>query len=290
MGVPSLRRSLSLSLVVHAILLTVWLVLFAQQATKTPSKQLVWIEVDPLANLKAKRRKRDEANDKKVVQTDPGRAVERAPEDAMLGARNQVVDRQTVSKNKMTVMGSKPKTAASPKSKEKAKEKSNESAKLSELGKFGIPILPNPAMNRPAQDQPQWADMGNSPQDYVQGMKESDRTALNTREFVYFGYYQRIRERLDRAWIPILKRKLIAYHLRGRQLASDMDHTTKVKVVMNNKGDIVRVLVMAESGTRDLDDAAVMAFNQAGPFPNPPKGMMNAAGEIEIPWEFVIKG
>jgi protein TonB len=47
--------------------------------------------------------------------------------------------------------------------------------------------------------------------------------------------------------------------------------------------------MLSESGTGDLDDAAVGAFNQAGPFPNPPKGMIDLNQEIKIPWDFVLK-
>jgi TonB family protein len=67
-----------------------------------------------------------------------------------------------------------------------------------------------------------------------------------------------------------------------------MEHETKVVVILNKGGDVVQVKLVSESGTRDLDDAAIDAFNQAGPFPNPPKGIANASGVIEIPWEFVL--
>jgi TonB family protein len=75
----------------------------------------------------------------------------------------------------------------------------------------------------------------------------------------------------------------------GRQLAGDMDHTTRVLVTLNKAGEIVRVDLVEESGTRVLDDAAVRAFNQAGPFPNPPQGIVDRNGQIQIRWEFVLK-
>jgi protein TonB len=159
------------------------------------------------------------------------------------------------------------------------------------LSGLAIPILPSKEqLERKAEpDEPNWANVGSLPQDYVKGLKESERTALNTKEYVFYGYFQRIRERLDRAWIPILREKLTKLWRTGRQLASDMDHTTQVLVVLNKTGEIVRVEVVSESGTRDLDEAAVKAFNQAGPFPNPPKGIVDPNGEIQIPWQFVLK-
>ncbi len=136
---------------------------------------------------------------------------------------------------------------------------------------------------------PRWATPGTRPEDYVKGMKESDQTALNTKEFLFYGYFQRIRERLDRAWVKILRVKLALYYNSGHQLANDMDHTTQVLVVLNRTGEIVRVELVNESGTRALDDAAIEAFNQAGPFPNPPKGMTDVNGEVRVPWDFILK-
>jgi protein TonB len=156
------------------------------------------------------------------------------------------------------------------------------------LSGLAVPIIP-PKEAKQAEPQPNWADVGSLPQDYVKGLKESEKTALNTKEYVFYGYFQRIRERLDRAWVPILREKLVKLWRTGRQLASDMDHTTQVLVILNKTGEIVRVQVVSESGTGDLDDAAVRAFNQAGPFPNPPKGIIDPNGEIQIPWQFVLK-
>ena len=85
---------------------------------------------------------------------------------------------------------------------------------------------------------------GSMPEDYVKGMKESDRTALNTKEYVFYGYFQRIRERLDRAWVPILRDRLVKMYRMGRSLASDMDHITQVIVVLNPQGEIMRVQVV----------------------------------------------
>jgi protein TonB len=160
------------------------------------------------------------------------------------------------------------------------------------IKELGIPILPMQKEATPqteAADQPQWAGQANVPQDYVRGVRESEKTLLNTKEYVFFGYFQRIRERLDRAWVPILKQRLLKFYRKGRHLASDTDHSTRVLVVLNSEGEVVRVQVINESGTADLDEAAVSAFNEAGPFPNPPRGIVNPNGEVEIPWEFILK-
>jgi protein TonB len=60
-------------------------------------------------------------------------------------------------------------------------------------------------------------------------------------------------------------------------------------VVLGGSGQVVRVEVLGESGTRVLDESAVRAFNKAGPFPNPPKALLGRDGTVQIRWEFILK-
>ena len=307
MGVRFLRSSISLSLVIHAFFITACLIL-SNQRTAPISPRLTLIELEP-ADVRLKKIldrkdqiKEDESLRRQIVQTEKGEKVKVADKDAFLGETTQHVDRQTVSSNHTTAMGKSaqpqvvPRTSTMSPSEELKREKAEKLAKSGPLSNFGLPILPA-APGRDGADQEQnrkvpegnWADPGSLPQDYVKGLAESHRTALNTKEYVFYGYFQRIRERLDRAWVPVLRTKLVSYYRSGRQLASDMDHTTKVLVTLNPQGEIVKVQVMSESGTRDLDDAAVAAFNSAGPFPNPPRGIVDRDGQIKIPWEFILK-
>jgi len=230
------------------------------------TKKTTFIEIDPTYEKNSQKHR--------VVQTTPGQKTKEAPKDSYLGFQNQSVDRETNSKNKSIVTGG------------GSSKKSNKNSRSLNLSKLGIPLLPE---HQVSENEREWATPGLRPQDYVRGLPESDQTALNTREYVFYGYFQRIREQLDRAWIPILREKLLTYHRTGRHLASDRDHTTRLVVVLNAQGEITRVQVIGESGVRDLDDAAVSAFNRAGPFPNPPKGIIDINHEIKIPWDFILK-
>lgn len=125
--------------------------------------------------------------------------------------------------------------------------------------------------------------------DYLKSVEEGNRTLLNTREFMYFGYYHRIRERLEQAWNTKLRAVLTSYVRSGRNLANNKDYVTRVVVVLDRNGKIRAVKVLEESGARDLDDAAVEAFNRAGPFPNPPQGLVDADGLIKIRWDFILQ-
>lgn len=284
------RKSLFLSVLLHAAFLFCFAWMLHRQAQMRPHAP-TWVELMPVPEPAPRiASKNDGPTRKQIVQTERGKIVQTAPKDAFLGEKNQEVDRETVSVRKMTTMGSQP---GSPSQAKAASQASPKAASAPQVAALGLPIMKRlQELSRETEQEaqrPDWATPGVRPEDYAKGIAESERTALNTREYLYYGYYQRIRERLDRAWLPILKTSLVKFYRGGRHLASDMDHTTRVVVVLNSLGEIVRVQMVGESGTRDLDEAAVKAFNQAGPFPNPPRGMIGPTGEIQVPWEFILR-
>lgn len=291
-----LRSSFSLSVAIHLLLFMVCAALLSQRAT-VPLRRTTFIELEPIPQELLNKNRQAKPN-QRIVQTTKGEKTDVAAPDAFLGEQTQTLDRQTVSRDKMIQMGESKKTTAKHdfKTKKTAKQMTAKPWALP-VQNLGLAILPTAKQmeeiarqSSDGRDNSHFANSGEqSPKDYIQGMKEGEQTALNTREFMFFGYYQRIRERLDRAWVPILRHNLTLLYKRGRTLASETDYSTKVMVVMNTGGEITRVEVETESGAHDLDDAAVRAFNQAGPFPNPPRGMVDLKGEIRIPWEFVLR-
>jgi TonB family protein len=114
-------------------------------------------------------------------------------------------------------------------------------------------------------------------------------TMLSTREFVYFSYYNRIKDKLRQYWEPKIKEKVTRIFRQGRTIASDADKITKVIIILDEKGILQNVQVIGESGVSDLDDAAVEAFRAAAPFPNPPKGIVEKDGLIRIRWDFILE-
>jgi TonB family protein len=130
---------------------------------------------------------------------------------------------------------------------------------------------------------------GSASNDYLKDVKEGNRTLLSTKEFVYFGYYRRIREKLEVAWNTKLRSTLGDYVYGGRHLAADHNYVTGLIVVLDRYGKITAVQVLQNSGAHDLDQAAVDAFNEAGPFPDPPSGLVDADGTIKIRWDFILQ-
>jgi TonB family protein len=116
------------------------------------------------------------------------------------------------------------------------------------------------------------------------------QTMLNTREFVYYSYYNRIKDKLRQYWEPKIKEKMERVLRQGRSLASlEQERITKCVILLDANGKLVRVQVIGASGLVDLDQAAVEAFQSAAPFPNPPKGIVEKDGYIRIRWDFVLE-
>lgn len=124
--------------------------------------------------------------------------------------------------------------------------------------------------------------------DYLKDHEKGPQTVLSTREFLYYTYFKRIKSQIQQYWEPNIKKKMAKIMKSGRKIASE-DRITKLVIVLNDSGNLVRVQVLSDSGVQDLDDAAIEAFKSAAPFPNPPTGLMEGDGTVKIRWDFVLE-
>lgn len=125
--------------------------------------------------------------------------------------------------------------------------------------------------------------------DHLKDVNKGLQTLLSTREFVYYSYYQRIREKIRQQWEPRIREKVRKVFASGRTIASARDRITQVVIVLDENGSLINVQVIGESGVSDLDEAAVDAFRAAEPFPNPPNGIVENDGKIRIRWDFILE-
>ncbi len=137
-------------------------------------------------------------------------------------------------------------------------------------------------------DEGQTAD-ASATDDYLKDVETGLQTMLSTREFIYYSYYARIKERIKQHWEPNIRDRVKMIFRQGRNIASAKDHITQVVITLNRNGELVGIEVITPSGVEALDDAAVQAFRAAAPFPNPPKGLIDEEGEIKIRWDFVLE-
>lgn len=124
--------------------------------------------------------------------------------------------------------------------------------------------------------------------DFVEDIPLGDMSNLNTTEFKYYGFYHRIRQKLEQYWGSSIQSKAKNLYKAGRRPASGENLITAITVVLDDRGNIMDITIDGTSGVRELDQAAIESFNKAGPFPNPPKGMLSG-GRAIIQWGFVVK-
>lgn len=124
-------------------------------------------------------------------------------------------------------------------------------------------------------------------EDFLRDVVEGDRTVLSTKEVKFFSYHYRVKELIQRFWRPNVQRKLAHVWGAGKQIRTD-ELTTKVVALLDEQGKLQRVRRVASCGVPEVDLAATEAFEAAGPFPNPPKGMVEDDGFVRLYWDFIV--
>ncbi len=221
------------------------------------------------------------------------------PEDSrFLSAFDQKVVKQTQAERNAkfnnTAQGGQPDEGATDgeKDSEAKVEKAERNKRDKEAGELPElkDLMPKFALN-PGPKAPQMDENGNpsATDDHLKDVQSGLQTLLSTREFVYYAYYARIKDALRQHWEPNVREKVKIIYRQGRTIASATDRVTQVMVTLNKKGELIKVEVLTQSGIETLDGAAVEAFRQASPFPNPPQGMVESDGTVKIRWDFVLE-
>jgi protein TonB len=126
--------------------------------------------------------------------------------------------------------------------------------------------------------------------DYLPHAAIGANTLLNTREYKYASFFERIREKLNHQWQTKLRAELENLYLQGMKGFSG-ERLTKLKVFLDANGAIVKITKQGSAGYLELDRAAVEAFRSAAPFPNPPKDLLEGSTPtVSIDWHFVVVG
>lgn len=236
---------------------------------------------------------------KQIVQSEESDSNEKR-DNAFLSDKDRSFDRQTIARNidtfQKTAQGNGAVTQKAHKSKGEAAPSKPEfkDIKLSDMGIEKADFSPRPLERAPASESKAGMNNGDplakglsATNDYVQEMAMGDFTHMNTVEFKFYGFYHRIRQKLEQFWGKSIQEKSKQIFRSGRKIASQ-DYITSLQITLNDKGEIIRVKILGASGVKELDDAAVESFNEAGPFPNPPKDLL-VNGKAVIEWGFVVK-
>lgn len=277
------KRHFSTIFIVASVLLHVFAFVifphidFSHDQSNLFKKDETIIEVDP-AILDMM----DQKQLKQIVQTEEAKTAKESPDAKFLGKKNQVVEKETKAARVDTFRQGQPKAGAKLSLKQLAPKRKFQPL---DPGDFAFKKPPK----KVKKDIGQQGGVQSANNDYLDDVKQGNRTLLNTREFIYYGYYHRIRQKLEQSWNSELRSVLLSYFRQGRKLAKEQAYVTRLVVVLNKTGKITTIQVLDNSGAEELDDAAVEAFNRAGPFPNPPQGLVEKDGQIKIRWDFILQ-
>ena len=126
---------------------------------------------------------------------------------------------------------------------------------------------------------------GGSP-DRLDDVEEGDGTFLNTREWKYATYFNRIKQAVSSTWNP---RNALEQRDPDRSLYGNRDRVTLLAVTLDNTGQLKNVVVKKTSGVDFLDKTTIEAFQKAQPFVNPPPGIVEPNGEIRFTFGFYLE-
>lgn len=313
---PSFRMYVLLSIAFHVLVVGVFLLIdsLTPQPRTTETVSINFLSPDDLkkmAQVEAALQKKEKAAllpNNQVVEQNEVSKNEAPVNSRFLSAKNQKVEKQTVAAQRGEFQNVKKavpqKTGPKGDGKQKSVAVADESKKAITKDLFkGFDA--NEALERQKIADKQTGlgeGRGNGEQntgtgaeasqsnDYLKDVEVGLETVLNTREFKYYSYYNRIRKQLSQHWEGRVREKLTKLFKEGRApAATNQDRITKLMIVLNDRGTLVRVQVLNDSGIRDLDDAAIEAFRAAAPFPNPPKGIIEGDGTVKIRWDFVLE-
>jgi protein TonB len=299
-GMDSLSRQqkslyifLGVIFTVHALVMVVKLRDQFSQAEWTPQKSIKLKLVQEAIKEMAT------SQNRQIVQSEDSESTSKKDK-SFLSDKTRSFERETVSKNidsfKRAAMGDSAVTQQARTKESETKAKPNlKDLKLSDVGIQAGDPLPKKVARTPASQSVKGMKNGDplsqglsATNDYVEEVRLGDFTHLNTVEYKFYGFYHRIRQKLEQFWGKSIQEKAEQIFRSGRRLPASENLITSLQVTLNESGEIVRVKILGASGVKELDDAAIESFNQAGPFPNPPKDLL-VNGKVTIDWGFVVK-
>jgi TonB family protein len=127
---------------------------------------------------------------------------------------------------------------------------------------------------------------GAAPNDHLEDVDEGDGTYLNTREWKFASFFNRVKKSVGMNWDP-------ARELRVRDptgsLYGGRDRHTVLQVTLNQRGMVQDISVLKSCGLDFLDLEALHSFQRAQPFPNPPSGLLTSDSTVSFSFGFFVE-
>ena len=146
----------------------------------------------------------------------------------------------------------------------------------------GTPQVPNLKLS----DEVLERTVGGGSVDHLEDIDNGDETSLSAKRWVYASFFNRMKRQVAQNWDPgtVWRHSDPTGTVYGFKTRS-----TEVRVTLTKKGEIAKILVTGPSGVSQLDDEALRAFKIAGPFPNPPDGLVQKDNMITFAFSFFFE-
>jgi TonB family protein len=122
---------------------------------------------------------------------------------------------------------------------------------------------------------------GGAPNDDLNDVEAGDGTFLNTREWKYAAFFNRVKQAVSARWDPNARLRA-----KSRGLGA-LNRVTVLHVALRPDGSLADVQVAQSCGLDELDVEAMNAFTKAQPFSNPPAALVEG-GFIRFGFSFSV--
>jgi TonB family protein len=151
---------------------------------------------------------------------------------------------------------------------------------------------------------PEGIDIAKNLKEYAQSMQDAPSTmgdalpqdvsigsftALNTDRYIYYSFYARIEELVRFRWESRVRAAVDAFDRNYiLSVVGRRNWITSVDIWLTKDGRYHSAHILKESGIQRFDQAAILAFKEAGMFPNPPQDMVEDDGFIHLKYSFNV--
>ncbi len=127
---------------------------------------------------------------------------------------------------------------------------------------------------------------GAAANDHLQDVDEGEGTFLNTKEWKYASFFNRVKQSVGMHWNPGAQ-----LHLRDPtgNVYGGRDRYTVLNVTLTDRGNVKEIYVEKSCGVDFLDLEAIQSFERAQPFPNPPPGLVQADTSVKFSFGFFLE-
>jgi TonB family protein len=127
---------------------------------------------------------------------------------------------------------------------------------------------------------------GAAANDHLADIDEGEGTFLNTKEWKYASFFNRVKQSVGMRWNPnaLLRQRDPTGNIYGGH-----DRYTLLNVTLTDRGNVKEIYVEKSCGVDFLDVEAIQSFERAQPFPNPPPGLVNNDSNVNFLFGFSLE-